>query len=72
MVDRGAHYQALSLVSALVDGFGYGSVLDVGAGTGRGTKHFLERHPNVYVRGIEPVRAMIAQAEDAGGVRAAA
>lgn len=68
MGDLGAHYQALSLISALVDGFEYRSVLDVGAGTGRGTKHFLERHPIVYVRGVEPVRAMINQAEDAGGV----
>jgi SAM-dependent methyltransferase len=68
MDDLGAHHQALTLISALIDGFGYRSVLDVGAGTGRGTKHFLEAHANVYVRGVEPVRAMIEQAEDVGGV----
>jgi SAM-dependent methyltransferase len=68
MSDLGAHHRALSVISALVDGFRYGSVLDVGAGTGRATKHFLERHPGVHVRGIEPVAAMIDQAEQAGGV----
>jgi SAM-dependent methyltransferase len=63
-VDPGdEHYTALSFISALVDGFGYASVLDVGAGTGRGVRHFTERHPNVDVRGVEPVRAMIDQAE---------
>jgi SAM-dependent methyltransferase len=68
MDDLGAHHQALTLISALIDGFGYRSVLDIGAGTGRGTKHLLETHPNVDVRGVEPVRAMIDQAEDVGGV----
>lgn len=66
--DGGAHHQALMLMSALIDGFGYGSVLDVGAGTGRGVMHLRERHPALHVRGIEPVRAMIDQAEQAGGV----
>lgn len=57
------HYTALSFISALIDGFGYRSVLDVGTGTGRGMKHFLERHDGLEVRGVEPVRAMIDQAE---------
>lgn len=57
------HYVALSFISALIDGYGYSSVLDVGAGTGRGVKHFLDNHPAVDVRGVEPVRAMIDQAE---------
>jgi ubiquinone/menaquinone biosynthesis C-methylase UbiE len=57
------HYCALELISALVDGFGYGSVLDVGAGTGRGVKHLLGRHHGVDVQGVEPVRAMIERAE---------
>ena len=38
------HLTALSLISALIEGYGYGSVLDVGAGTGRGVAHFLGRH----------------------------
>lgn len=57
------HYKALDFISALIDGFGYRSVLDVGSGTGRGVKHFLERHDDLEVRGVEPVRAMIDQAE---------
>ena len=60
------HYVALDFVSALIDGYGYKSVLDVGTGTGRGVKHFLERNPDVEVKGIEPVRALIEQAERKG------
>lgn len=62
------HYQALSLISTLIDGFGYRSVLDVGAGTGRGVKHLIDRHPQLEVMGIEPVQAMIDYAEHSGGV----
>jgi ubiquinone/menaquinone biosynthesis C-methylase UbiE len=57
------HYTALSFISALIDGYGYRSVLDVGAGTGRGVAHFITRHAGIEVRGVEPVRAMIDQAE---------
>lgn len=62
------HHRALSLMSALITGLGYDSVLDVGAGTGRGVKHFLDHHPQLTVRGVEPVRAMIDQAEQGVGV----
>jgi ubiquinone/menaquinone biosynthesis C-methylase UbiE len=60
------HYLALKHISALIDGFGYRSVVDVGTGTGRGVKHFLDRHEGLEVRGVEPVQAMIAQAERSG------
>ena len=60
------HYRALELISALIDGFRYRSVLDVGTGTGRGVKHFLDRHDQLDVQGVEPVRAMIDQAERSG------
>jgi SAM-dependent methyltransferase len=62
------HFVALSLISALIDGYRYRSVLDVGAGTGRGVKYLLDRHPGVEVRGVEPVRAMVDQAERRNGV----
>lgn len=62
------HYTALSFISALIEGFGYDSVLDVGAGTGRGVRRFIDRHPAIEVRGVEPVRAMIQQAERGNGV----
>jgi SAM-dependent methyltransferase len=64
------HYRALSIISSLIDGLLYHSVLDVGAGTGRGVKHLVDRHPGTEVRGVEPVRAMIDHAERAGGVPA--
>jgi ubiquinone/menaquinone biosynthesis C-methylase UbiE len=60
------HYRALELISALVDGFGYRSVLDVGTGTGRGLRHLLDRHEGIDAQGVEPVRAMISQAEENG------
>jgi ubiquinone/menaquinone biosynthesis C-methylase UbiE len=63
VADGDEHYTALSLISALVDGFRYRSVLDVGAGTGRGVAHFIDRHDGLEVRGVEPVRAMIDEAE---------
>lgn len=64
------HDQALQFMSALVEGFCYRSVVDVGCGTGRGVKHFLDHHPGVVVHGVEPVRAMIDQAQSAVGVPA--
>jgi ubiquinone/menaquinone biosynthesis C-methylase UbiE len=67
MVGEGdPHHVALDLISALIDGFGFRSVLDVGTGTGRGMKHFIDRNPGIDVRGVEPVHAMIDQAERNG------
>jgi SAM-dependent methyltransferase len=66
------HFAALDFISALIDGRGWKSVLDVGTGTGRGVRHFVERHDGLEVRGIEPVRAMIDQAERANRVPAGA
>jgi ubiquinone/menaquinone biosynthesis C-methylase UbiE len=57
------HSVALGFISVLIEGHGYRSLLDVGAGTGRGVKHFLDGHDQLDVRGVEPVRAMIEQAE---------
>jgi SAM-dependent methyltransferase len=62
------HFVALELISALIHGFDYQSVLDVGAGTGRGVRFLAERHEELEVRGVEPVRAMIEQAERVSGV----
>ncbi len=39
-----------------------GSVLDVGAGTGRGVRKLLNVVPDAYVCGVEPVEALIHQA----------
>jgi ubiquinone/menaquinone biosynthesis C-methylase UbiE len=62
------HFAALEFISAQVGGLGYRSVLDVGTGTGRGVRHFIDRHDQLEVRGAEPVRAMIDQAVEANGV----
>jgi ubiquinone/menaquinone biosynthesis C-methylase UbiE len=55
------HYAALELIDLLCDKFQMESLLDVGAGTGRGVKFLLNRR--IKVNGIEPVRALIEQAE---------
>jgi ubiquinone/menaquinone biosynthesis C-methylase UbiE len=60
------HNIALEYISALLPVYGISSILDVGCGTGRGVKHFLERHPTLTVRGIEPVAAMREQAVSKG------
>jgi ubiquinone/menaquinone biosynthesis C-methylase UbiE len=64
--DGDEHFVAFDFISALIDGYGFRNVLDVGSGTGRGVKHFLKRHDNVEVRGVEPVRALIDEAERSG------
>lgn len=53
------HARAMWHVSAYVRALGIESILDVGAGTGRGMRHFREAHPGVDVRGVEPVEALI-------------
>jgi trans-aconitate methyltransferase len=46
-------------MSAFISAFGYPSVLDVGAGTGRAVECLSRRHPGITVKGVEPVPAMI-------------
>jgi ubiquinone/menaquinone biosynthesis C-methylase UbiE len=60
------HNVALDHVSCLIDLLELCSVLDVGCGTGRAVKHLLARHPDLEVKGIEPVTALIAEAERTG------
>jgi ubiquinone/menaquinone biosynthesis C-methylase UbiE len=52
------HYIALRYASALIGTLGARSVLDVGAGTGRGVEYFLDHHPNVRAVGVEPVEQL--------------
>lgn len=58
------HNAALALIEAISGTFGLESFLDVGAGTGRGVAFLLSKGKTV--RGVEPVAAMIAQAEANG------
>lgn len=55
------HYSALHLMHALTDALGLRTFLDVGAGTGRGVRYFLDRERAVF--GVEPVKELIEQAE---------
>jgi SAM-dependent methyltransferase len=48
------HELALYLLLGLLDSIRAESLLDVGAGTGRGLKFLMEHRPNLAVRGIEP------------------
>jgi SAM-dependent methyltransferase len=59
-----AHYAALEVINLLCDKLRLESLLDVGAGTGRGVRFLLDQKRNV--RGIEPVKALIEQAEAKG------
>ena len=60
--DGDEHYVALRHIAGFFDVLGISSVLDVGCGTGRGVKYFLERRPGILVLGVEPVGALIDQA----------
>jgi len=46
-------------MSAFISAFGYSSVLDVGAGTGRAVECLSRHHPGITVKGVEPVPALI-------------
>jgi ubiquinone/menaquinone biosynthesis C-methylase UbiE len=59
-----ADYKNLGLVRALLHLIEPGSLLDVGAGTGRGLRYFRETMPDLRVRGIEPVAALIERAAE--------
>src|SRR5438105_2060496 len=62
------HYKALHFISALVHELELESVLDVGAGTGRGVEYLVNHHPHVDVKGVEPVQALVDQAVRSRGL----
>jgi len=64
------HAAALSRITPALERIEASSVLDVGAGTGRGMRHLLEAKPELTIKGIEPVEALIEQAISANGVPA--
>jgi ubiquinone/menaquinone biosynthesis C-methylase UbiE len=61
------HYVSLKFISGIISTFNIASILDVGCGTGRAVKWFLEHHSS-KVYGLEPVRAMIDQAIQHNGI----
>ena len=52
------HDFALTLLRGIAAKQGYGSFLDVGAGTGRGMAFLSREFPGAVVRGVEPVEAL--------------
>lgn len=64
--ERGAHDSALRVVSSLLPMLECGSLLDVGAGTGRAARYLNTQWPSLSVRGVEPIEELIEQAEARG------
>src|SRR5262245_4436583 len=56
------HAAALQFISGFISQLGIASVLDVGCGTGRGLRHFMQKHPGMRIKGVEPVAALLEQA----------
>jgi SAM-dependent methyltransferase len=55
------HYRALSYIASMAATWGISSFLDVGSGTGRAVQFLNER--GFHVRGVEPVEALMDQAD---------
>ncbi|TET73473.1 MAG: class I SAM-dependent methyltransferase [Candidatus Aminicenantes bacterium] len=60
------NYVSLDYISMFIDLLSISSVLDIGCGTGRGVKFFLERYPSIKVHGIDPVQKLLSKAEQKG------
>src|SRR5262249_22730641 len=56
---EGGHQRALEQVALFAVELGAQSVLDTRRGTGRGVKFFLERFPDLTVRGNDPSRELL-------------
>jgi len=56
------HYEALTYISDFIDRLKIDSMLDVGCGTGRALGYFSQKHPDLTLKGIEPVQALLDQA----------
>lgn len=52
------HFEALSYVSALITALDLETLLDVGSGTGRALGYLRDRHPELRLTGVEPVREL--------------
>ena len=60
------HELALYTLLGFIDSLRADTLLDVGAGTGRGLKFLMEHRPNLTVHGIEPVDELRGVAYDNG------
>jgi ubiquinone/menaquinone biosynthesis C-methylase UbiE len=62
------HASALERIDSALSRIGARSVLDVGCGTGRGIGYLLRANPDLEVKGIEPVAALVEQAIESNGI----
>src|SRR5271169_5462310 len=66
--EGGGDQETLKIVRGLLRMVEPKTLLDVGAGTGRTIRHFLDSMPGISIRGIEPVEALIEQSVLQNGV----
>ncbi len=66
--EAGDDYANMKIICTLLRMVDARTVLDVGAGTGRGLQHLRANLPDLHVRGIEPVPALIEQAVRKNGI----
>lgn len=64
--EESEHNFALSIMSSIIDFYKIGSILDVGAGTGRTVEYVRKNHPSVKILGIEPVLELRQQGHKRG------
>lgn len=60
------HYISLTHVSNFITTLGIKSILDIGAGTGRGLMYMREHHPDIRAHGVEPSPDMRQRAIEKG------
>jgi SAM-dependent methyltransferase len=60
------HYNSLTHISNFIRTLGIKSILDIGAGTGRGLLYMRQHHPQVRAHGVEPSPDMRQKAIEKG------
>jgi len=60
------HYNSLTHISNFIRTLGIKSILDIGAGTGRGLLYMKEHHPEIRAHGVEPSPDMRQRAIEKG------
>jgi SAM-dependent methyltransferase len=63
---QGDHGMALMLLTAIINKYEIRSVLDIGAGTGRTIDYLANKHPDIEIKGVEPVKELREQAYKKG------
>ncbi len=66
--ESGGDQEILKIVRGLLRMIESKTLLDVGAGTGRTIRYFLDSMPGISFRGIEPVEALIDQSVSQNGI----